>query len=114
MRERDLDLDQRQAEALGERGGCRGADATHPAAQDGDEISDLFEAFRRDPVAIDEARTAFGAQLIEEILPVADGWKQDQGEQRVVKLVWIANDGPGFLGNLRDGSWIQCADARGS
>ena len=109
--EGDFDFDKRQAETLGESCCRRRTDGIHPASEDGDEIAGFVETLGGDPVAVDDAGAALGAELIEEVLPLVDGRKKDQSEQSVVQFIGIADDGPGFFGHLRDGRRVEGAHA---
>jgi len=99
----DVDIAAVQADPIGESLWCNWADRIHPTAQGRVEIGHSIEAFRRDPAAIDSAGAAGARQVVIQRCPFGDRRQNDQREQRVVKFVGVADDGPGFVGHLGDG-----------
>ena len=51
------------------------------------------------------------AQFREPVSVFGRGREEDQGQQSIVQLVGVADLGPRFLGDLRDGSGIEIAHA---
>lgn len=115
--ERLLDFADGEGDLTGERERGDGASGFHPAAERGGGVGGERKAFGGDPECLSAARNggcaAGGGEFVEPGSPFGGGGQGDEGQERVVEFVGVADSGPGIAARFIDCRGVEDANSLG-